>query len=473
MVATPSGTTPKGTIDMVIEKEISYSINLSQDLLYIIFDSYISKRYTLHAEYTDFVDENDVRCRLFGDTRALIKCYKRIESIRKFVFVENDTLVPLIDRISTEEILDTLPSKNVKRICKCRVYKDPSCPQIEIKFEHVYLNKNISDKFDSLMAFKQITLLNLLQNKNENITKQSHLGSDEILANLRIEYEYMEDIDANVLSTIAKIVKDIDEISFDQNVSPLIPYTTILNNTIYRKFDHEVVIHHNNESVVDIDKWALKLDGIRGKGLITRNFIIIFMDDMQMFSCEINSASTPPMFSINNVVAFQCELVNNETLYVTDLLHVFKYTYNNVTQYECSTDGYNIDATLATRTINWLNDRYADCGYEGKDENKNFKLKFQRFFDPPLTPMGYSTVSTDGYVVLDKQKRYIKYKYVKTVELEYRDDGNFYTSAGPLTNYKVNIGEDVTLSHGKIYEAALDKNLISIVKTRPDRLVPN
>nr|ANW12249.1 lef4 [Malacosoma sp. alphabaculovirus] len=461
---------------MVIEKEISYSINLSQDLLYIIFDSYISKRYVLHDEYTDFVDENDVRSRLFVDSNALVKCYKRIESIRKFVFVENNTLVPLIDRVSTEELLDeSPPSKHVKRICKCRVYKDPSCPQLEIKFEHIYLNKNVSDKFDSLMAFKQITLLNLLQNKNENVTRQSHLGSDEILANLRLEYEYTEDIDANVLSTIAKIVKDIDEISFDQNISPLIPYTTILNNTMYRKFDHEVVLHHNIESVVDVDKWALKLDGVRGKGLITRNFIVVFMDDMQMFSWEINTdnvaVSSPPMFSINNVVAFQCELVDNETLYVTDLLHVFKYTYNNVTQYECSTDGYNIDAALATQTINWLNERYGERGY---GDNGNFKLKFQRFFDPPLTTVGYSTVSTDGYVVLDHQKRYVKYKYVKTVELEYRNDGNFYTSTGPLLNYKLHVvSDDVQLSHGKIYEAAIEGDSISIIKFRPDRLVPN
>jgi hypothetical protein len=461
---------------MVIEKEISYSINLSQDLLYIIFDSYISKRYILHDEYTDFVDENDVRSRLFVDSNALVKCYKRIESIRKFVFVENDTLVPLIDRVSTEELLDeSPPSKNVKRICKCRVYKDPSCPQLEIKFEHIYLNKNVSDKFDSLMAFKQITLLNLLQNKNENVTRQSHLGSDEILANLRLEYEYTEDIDANVLSTIAKIVKDIDEISFDQNISPLIPYTTILNNTMYRKFEHEVMLHHNIESVVDVDKWALKLDGVRGKGLITRNFIVIFMDDMQMFSWEINTddvaVSLPPMFSINNVVAFQCELVDNETLYVTDLLHVFKYTYNNVTQYECSTDGYNIDAAFATQTINWLNERYGERGY---GDNGNLKLKFQRFFDPPLTTAGYSTVSTDGYVVLDRQKRYVKYKYVKTVELEYRNDGNFYTSTGPLLNYKLHVvSDDVQLCHGKIYEAAVEGDSISIVKPRPDRLVPN
>ena len=55
--------------DFVIEKEISYSINFSQDLLYKILNSYIVPNYSLAQQYFDLYDENGFRTRICDQTR--------------------------------------------------------------------------------------------------------------------------------------------------------------------------------------------------------------------------------------------------------------------------------------------------------------------------------------------------------------------------------------------------------------------
>nr|ACA02633.1 LEF-4 [Spodoptera frugiperda multiple nucleopolyhedrovirus]QWS70811.1 late expression factor 4 [Spodoptera frugiperda multiple nucleopolyhedrovirus] len=459
---------------MVVENEISYSINFSQDLLYIILDSYISKKFKAFEHYYDFVDENNVRTRLFSDG-SFSSVIKKCVNLKKFVYVNENVLIPFVDRESTEE-----PSKDkspiLNRIVKCIVYKNEECPEFEIKFEHIYFNRSLIDKFDSLMASKQIMLWNLLQNKNEKLIKESHLGSDEILAAIRLEYEYEENaIDYNVLEYMSDVIRQIDKITAHQNISPLLPYTTLQNNIIYRKFEDEKLL----DDIADYDlendsiyKWALKLDGIRGKGFCTKNFMIMFMDDMQMFSGEIE----PGLFELNNVVAFQCELIDQKVLYVTDLLHVFKYNYNNRTQYEISLDPYQIAPDDAVVSINFLAQKFNNASICLRTmTNQCVSVKFQQFFDPPFVQNGYSTMPTDGFVVLNTEMNYVKYKRVKTVEVEYDAEMKLFKNLeGPLLQQNTLISPTIDkLENDAIYEAIITDDDIKIIKQRPDRLVPN
>ena len=341
-----------GVRAMVVENEISYSINFSQDLLYIILDSYISKKFEAFQRYYDYVDNNNVRTRRLSGDNAFVSVTKTCTDLKKFVYVHDNVLIPFVNRCSVEDpATDKSPILN--RIVKCIVYKSRDRPEFEIKFEHVYFNRSLIDKFDSLMASKQITLFNLLQNKNEKIIKESHLGSDEILAAIRLEYEYEDAIDRRVLDYMCDVIKEIDAIAAYQNISPLLPYTTLQNNIIYRKFEEEKLlgdIENYDDENATVYKWAMKLDGIRGRGFCTKNFMIVFMDDMQMFSGNVDAKE---LFELNNVVAFQCELIDR-TIYITDLLHVFKYNYNNRTQYEISMDPYHIAPEHAIDSINYL-----------------------------------------------------------------------------------------------------------------------
>ncbi|AUV65353.1 LEF-4 [Alphabaculovirus myunipunctae] len=465
-----------------VENEISFSINLSQDLLYIILDSYISKKLKAFQEYYDFIDENNIRTRLINNVPTSVR--KRCNKLQKFVYVDRDTLVPFVDRQSVEYTIDVgdandddddddggnKPSEMLRRIVRCNVFKSDEFPECEVKVEHVYLNKNLIDKLDSLMASRQIMLYNLLQNKNENLVKESHLGSDEIMVAIRLEYEYDDTIDRRVLGFMAGLVRDVDAIAAYQNINPLLPHTTLQNNIIYRKFEEERLIGEI-ETARDIYKWAVKLDGVRGKGFCTRSSMLVFMDDMQMFSGKLDRYP----FVVNNVVAFQCELVEDKIIYITDLLHVFKYGYNNRTQYEVSLDSYNILPSCAVECIDHLAEKYNRAGgleLIGYDDTRT-PVKFQRFNDPPVANGGYATVPTDGFVVLNQSMRYVKYKSVKTVEIEYDADADtFKTLAGPLRNRKVCSRVD-SLKHNGIYEAVVDDDSITILKHRPDRMIPN
>lgn len=448
-----------------IEKEISYSINFSQELLYIILSSYISKKYALVQEYADFVDENDVRSRLIGN--RFENTHKTPQYLQKRVFIHDNVLMPLVDRTSVEQgVNHDQVSSTLKRISTCQVYKTVEQPQIEIKFEKVYFEKNVGDTFDSLIATKQVALLNLLQNKHERITQNSHLGSDEIMVYMRIEYEYDGDApDDLVLKHMARIVAEIDAHTHYQNIAPMLPYTALQNNIIYRKFEDEKLINNALSPNDNVHKWAIKLDGIRGKGLFVRNFIIVFMDDMRMFSGPF-----PWLFCVNNVVAFQCELVNDTVLYITDLLQVFKYTYNNRTQYECSLNGYAIEPVAAIECLNYLHFNTKRT-LEINHDKGTIQVQFQQFMNPPIAIGGYTTVPTDGYIILNKQMQYVKCKHAKTLELEYNSEQSvFYTLEGALEEYKIE--SDIQLENGKIYEVMVKQNnVLSVIKLRTDRLI--
>ncbi|ACF05357.1 LEF-4 [Adoxophyes orana nucleopolyhedrovirus] len=451
----------------IVENEISYTINFSQDLIYLIFESYISKECEFVEKYYDIIDENKIRTRIHQDGK-IYSHLKTVESMYKTVICHDDILLPLVCRTSIEDASYSA-SKNFDKLVECRLYNTKNKEPIEIKFEQIYYNKNLNDTFDSLMGTKQIILLNLLKNNNETIGKNSHLGSDEILANLRIEFEHPESGPSKeILQQMCLLILRMDQIGRYQNISPMIPYTTMQNSIIYRKFEQEKLIY-NSKDVTNVCRWALKLDGVRGRGLFTSNFCIIFMDDMQMFSGHV-----PTIFSLNNVVAFQCELIDGNCIYITDLLHVFKYVYNNKTQYECSQDGYNIEPLNAVNVINFLHDKYKNEEIVIKTrDNKRITIKFQKFFDKPLplNKITYNTVATDGYVVLDTSMSYVKYKHVKTVELEYNDTAKvFLTLDGSLDNYKID--SKIKLEHGNIYETVIVNDVITVIKSRPDRLVP-
>ncbi|AKC91687.1 lef4 [Lambdina fiscellaria nucleopolyhedrovirus] len=514
-----------------VEREISYSVNLSQDLLYIILSSYISQKFELAQEYIDFVDANNVRTRLANG--RFESTLKTTQSLRKLVYVYKNALVPLVERVSVEKnVKSCRVSTDLRRIVTCCVYRSSECPEIEVKFEKIYLDRSAGNKFDSLMASKQITLLNLLRGKNDSVVKDSHLGSDEILAQLRLEYEYEDKTqpDDVTLQHMARIVSDMDAFSHAQNVSPFLSYTVLQNNIIYRKFEKEIMLNNADQltrACASSLAWAWKLDGVRGKGLFTRNRIVVFMDDMRLYSC-----SFPWLFSVNNAVAFQCELVempgsDNENkhklLFITDILQVFKYTYNNKTQYECSTDGYDVDPLSAINCINYLRQHFKNHEASlmlsvssasllssqsssllswSSSSSTTTPLRFQHFYNTPLRADGYSTLPTDGFVVLNSEARYIKCKHHKTIELEWRSASNhFYSLEGPLLNYQIEFADNaknIKLMNEKIYETIVincdtnnsrdndtddndtddnDNNVVKssivrVIKLRLDRLVP-
>ncbi|AIG63260.2 LEF-4 [Helicoverpa armigera SNPV] len=461
---------------MALEKEISYTINLSQDLLYIIFNSYIVKHMDYRTQYCDLIDCNDVRTRFERGTVQSV--HKKNVFMKRFAHYVNDTatIVGLVDRHSIEEDIGDVNKLDprLRRIVRCQVYRDRQCPQIEIKFEHIYLNQHIMDRLDSLLAVKQMTLLNLLNRTNDSVIKNSQLGSDEILANIRLEYEYeTEFADVAVIDRLCVLVQEMDKLSHYQNIHPLLAYTTIQNNIIYRKFIDERLLFDSNgasNKIVDLNiyKWALKLDGIRGRGFFTQQLVVIFMDDMQLFAGHLSSP-----FAVNNVVAFQCELLPNNRLYITDLLHVFKYVYNNKTQYECSLDAYDLDPYSAVACLNHMRHNRIELSFN-TDNNVTMTICFQQFNEPPLNVAGYHSVPTDGFVVLDHEGHYVKYKHIKTIEVEYDSVNNrFVTLNGPVENKKIIMQSKLELLHGQIYEANMDADNLFIMKIRKDRLVPN
>ncbi|AKR17308.1 LEF-4 [Urbanus proteus nucleopolyhedrovirus] len=450
-----------------IEKEVSYTINLSQELLYKILRSYIYKRFKRIQKYVDFYDTNSVRTRMYKDVCCSQK--KITLNTQKFVYARDNVILPLVNRVSEESTTQQAHTE-LKRIVMCHVYVDEKVPDVEIKFEQTYMNAYASDKFDSLMASKQITLLNLLMNTDESVEKQTFLGSDEILANIRIEYEYENYVCDTVLSHMASIICDMNEYSRKQNISPLFAYTTLLNNIIYRKFEQEHVIDTPSAKNINIFRWAHKLDGVRGRGFYTRNFVLVCTDDMQIFT----SFDPPPMFTLNNVVAFQCEyLPNNNCLYVTDLLHVFKYTYNNRTQYECSFDAYNIDANSAVSCIEFLHAQNFNFSLYTND-NVEIKVLFQKFYLPPIL-FEYSTLPTDGYVVLNTDQQYNKIKYELTKEVEYDDVTKKFKNIDHIIQKRYKFKNDmaIELVHGSIYESVERDDCLIILKKRCDRVIPN
>ncbi|ANF29703.1 lef4 [Catopsilia pomona nucleopolyhedrovirus] len=494
--------------DYMIEKEISYSINFSQDLLYNILNSYIVNNYNLTHQYYDMYDENNVRTRIpqkithnngDGDDNCILSVKKCQLKNEKFVhwLDETNTLVPLVWRESSETRVsyNTISAK-LHKIIKVNVYKHDG---IEIKFEHIYFSKNDIDSFDSMMASKIAKLLKLLESGDAllDTLQNSQLGSDEILARIRLEYEFENDTpEQRQLNAMCKMIVDMEAFADKQNIAPCVPYTTLLDKIVLRKFSGErIIVPDDNDAVaadaVHIKKWALKLDGMRGRGLMMRNFCLIQTDDMQFYSTKMAT----PMFKLNNVVTFQCEIMNNfndndndgndnnsgcnkQKIYITDILQVFRYNYNNRTQYECNVHlPYALDALSAIKCINYLHRTVKNVALiNDSSRPAAMQLMFQHFFDPPISPASYTTIAVDGYVVLDDTFNYIKYKWVSTMELEYDSTTNTFNSlSGPLTNCKIIVGaaNAAPLQHGRIYECAINGKTINVLKPRPDRLIPN
>nr|AFS51945.1 DekiORF67 [Dendrolimus kikuchii nucleopolyhedrovirus] len=463
---------------VIVEKEISYSMNFSQDVLYKILNSYIIVNHPLAEQYFDLYDERDVRTRMFGDDTisSVAKCTLQH---KKFVhWLENtNVLVPLVWRESTETAVSCkrVLSK-LNKIVQVNVYR---CEGVEIKFEHVYFSQNDIDSFDATMSNKIMKLLCLLERTDRAGdacagAQNSQLGSDEIFARIRVECEFGGAApERATLDAMCKIIVAMEAEADGQNIAPSLPYTTLLDRIIPRKFEHEQrIVYRSDGGQFDnsiVKKWALKLDGVRGRGLFMRNFCLIQTDDMQFFASR-----TPSPFRLNSVVAFQCEVMNDgRIIYVTDVLQIFKYKYNNRTQYECGVRSpYIVDAALAAECVTHLN-RCA-LGVTLDDTTPRSELRFQQFFDPPIRQIDYTTVAVDGYVVLDKDLRYIKYKWITTTELEYdqRTD-TFNSSQGPVSEGRLILSDIKTFEHGHIYECAVTDTAINVIKHRPDRIVPN
>nr|ALR72395.1 late expression factor 4 [Anticarsia gemmatalis multiple nucleopolyhedrovirus] len=450
--------------DFVIEKEISYTINFSQDLLYLILDSYIVKKCDSPKRYVDLYDINNVRTRVADDSIvSVLKSNLRDERLVHWVPSTN-ALVPLVWRENRET---TVPRESVERQIKScidtLVYK---LNGIEIKFEHVYLQNNFADRYEPTTAHKIVALKNALLNTQcAHPTQNLQLGSDAILARIRLELEFADVAPpADQLNSFCELIVQMEAFADYQNIAPSLPYTTLLNKVMMRKFNREQKITYGSGDLdsAGVKKWAMKLDGVRGRGAFRRNFMIVQTDDMRLYSAKINCP-----FGLNNIVTFQCEVVDNK-IYVTDLLQVFRYKYNNRTQYECDLhNAYSLNALTAVECLNYLHTNVNSVALPQLGE-----LRFQQFFDPPLTHSLYTTVPIDGFIVLDEQLQYAKYKWMPTVELQYDAHADTLNSIdGPLEGRV--IVADVPLTHKAVYECVFTDTVINVLKCRPDRIVPS
>ncbi|QDL57039.1 LEF-4 [Dione juno nucleopolyhedrovirus] len=449
--------------DFVIEQEISYTINFSQDLVYLILDSYIKKRCAAPPErYTDLYDVNNVRTRQTVDSAvSVFKTNVRDERFVHWLRSAN-ALVPLVRRENRETpVPRERVSPHVASLIETFVYKIDG---VDVKFEHVYMQSNASDRYESTAAHKIVELKSaLLGAKCARPAQNLQLGSDAILARIRLELEFEGLAPASSdLDRFCQLVVQMEAMADHHNIAPSLPYTTLLDSVTPRKFVREQRIAYGAQAPdsTGVKKWAFKLDGVRGRGAFRRNFCLIQTDDMQLYA-----AHTASPFALNNIVTFQCEVMEDK-IFVTDLLQVFRYKYNNRTQYECALrDAYPIRADVAVECLNHLHGSVASVAWPQFGE-----LRFQQFFDPPLTTTHYNTIAIDGYIVLDEKLQYAKYKWVPTVELEYDASTDTLNSIdGPLLDRVV--ATDLKLKHGAVYECAISDTVINVLKHRPDRIV--
>lgn len=459
---------------METEQELSYTFAYSQDVLYRIKD-WIDANVFLDAEYVEIVDVNDIRTRIPGET---IK-KQLIDSSRVVVVMENN-LVPMIKRECNEYVY-TKSSDQIKRLCKTRVYK--TLDGVEIKFEHVYYEHNVGDVLDPLIAAKQIILHNLLQPDNYiDVTSNLHLGSDEILANCRLEFEFKGQLSGACALKAATFVNNIESnVLGDVILRPFIAHTTVFNEICYRTFVDEKVF---GETVNDVKMWALKLDGMRGKAYIINGAqIYIQLDDMQMFSgvlnknetelkhknfspknSKINSVSLP--FCHNRIVGVQVEYVAaTQRFYITDVLCVFRYTYNNRNQYDVGTP-VGVEVFDAIHFINTQENRVWQF-------NTLYTLCFQKFYTN-LANVNKDMECHDGYVGVTVNGGLIKLKPHKTYEMKYNSVQNqFVCSFGNFVN-ECEQQQQQSFSDNCVYEVIIVKeNVVRVIKKRPDRLMHN
>lgn len=451
--------------DVLIEQEISYTINFSQDLLYLILDSYIKKRCAAPTErYTDLYDVNNVRTRQTAD--SAVSVHKTNLRDERFVhwLRSSNALVPLVRRENRETAVPhDRVSRHIASLIETTVYK---LDGVDVKFEHVYMQSGPADRYESTTAHKIAALKTALLGVDCARPSQNlQLGSDAVLARVRLELEFEGAAPAVAsLDAFCELVVQMEAFADHHNIAPCLPYTTLLDSATPRRFAREQRIAYGAEAPdsTGVKKWAFKLDGVRGRGAFRRGYCLVQTDDMQLHAACISSP-----FGLNNVVTFQCEVVADK-VFVTDLLQVFRYKYNNRTQYECNLhDAYPINANVAVECLNRLHCAVGSVPWPGLGE-----LRFQQFFDPPLAPTHYTTIPIDGYIVLDEQLQYAKYKWTPTVELEYdAPSGALHSIDGPLLGKTV--VADLQLKHGAVYECAITDSAINVLKCRPDRIVPS
>ncbi|AGR56954.1 LEF-4 [Choristoneura occidentalis alphabaculovirus] len=451
--------------DFVIEREISYTINFSQDVLYLILDSYIKKHCATPPErYIDLYDVNNVRTRQSATTtESVCKTNLRDEKFVHWLRSAN-ALVPLVWRENREAAVPRdRVSRHIASLIETFVYK---LNGVDVKFEHVYLQSGPADRYESTAAHKIAALKSaLLGTECARPPQNLQLGSDAILARIRLELEFEGPAPtAANLDAFCELVVHMEAVADPQNIAPCLPYTTLLDSATPRKFAREQKIIYGAQAPdsTGVKKWAFKLDGVRGRGIFRRGFCMVQTDDMQLHAAHIAHP-----FVLNNVITFQCEVMA-DNIFVTDLLQVFRYKYNNRTQYECSLrDAYHICADVAVECLNQLHLSVGKVTWPQFGE-----LRFQQFFDPPLVPTHYTTVAVDGYIVLDEQLQYAKYKWMPTVELEYNAQTTTLNSIdGPLLDKT--IVADSQLEHGTVYECVVTDTVINVLKCRPDRIVPS
>lgn len=436
------------------EFEISYTLTLPQDLLYVV-KQYLDKHFLVHEVYVEILDENHARTRMQSDGR-FVSVIKKIVQIDKLVVLCGDEFVPLLDRHSVETQHNHC-SVNIRRLSKVRVY---NCDGIEIKFEHIYYEYNDGDSLDPLMASKQITLHNvLLDEKPIDVTCNSHLGSDEILANCRIELEYEgATVSQVMLQRMAALIAHIETNVVLENIEPFIQHTSVLNDIQLRTFADEIdtlSVHEN-----DYSYWAVKLDGTRGRGyIINGKHIYLQLDDMRLFSGKLSER-----IGHNKILTVQVEFIEPNLFVITDVLAVYKFLYDNRNQFEKSF----LYPVLLQQSIQFLN------------MHSNKRLSFGEGY--AITFQTYATsraqlikldMPNDGYIAVTRNGELCKIKDHKTVEMLYTANGTFQCSFGV---YVVADNASLSLEQDQIYEVVIineNSNCVRVIKHRRDRIVPN
>lgn len=440
-------------MDSVRELELSYTFNYSQDLLFG-FKQWLDGNFSVTDQYVEIIDKNNARTRIHDGVGSVV--HKKLIDSSRFVVAIHDNFVPLVKRESVETAYDQC-SETIKRLCKTRVYQNKQLyGNVEIKFELLYYETNTGDYLDPLSVTKVIALYNYINADNAiDITSNSHVGSDEILANCRLEYEYDDDLSQHTILGIANLINTMERTLVHHVITPFLSHTAILNELSYRPFVDEKLLSDN---VVDITWWALKLDGVRGKGYIVNGaHVYIELDDMQLFSGPI---TTTAGFLVNKVVGVQVEFLQS-TFFITDMLSLYKYKYDNRNQYDIAPPT-NIDVSSAVCFMNQHNDTCIQFG--------EYRLKFQRFYRD-RSSINTEWAPNDGYIGLNKDCEIVKIKPQKSYEMKYQGDNMFVCSFGV---YNCDQQPPPLLIVGGVYEVIIKHdNIVTVIKERPDRLISN
>uniref|UniRef100_A0A161CD76 LEF-4 n=1 Tax=Mocis latipes granulovirus TaxID=2072024 RepID=A0A161CD76_9BBAC len=445
--------------DINNEYEISYTLTLPQDLLYTI-KQYLDKHFFNKENYVEIVDVNHTRTRIKDS--GLESVNKRTVNVAKFVVLSGDIFVPFFDRHCIETKTKNCSNK-IRRLCKVKVYDYHG---IEIKFEHIYYEYNDGDSLDPLMASKQIALHNLLiDDKPLDVTNNSHLGSDEILANCRIEMEYETpgSPDQRRLNQMAELVAYLENNVIRDVIEPFIQHTSVLNEIQLRPFVDEIDTLHVHEN--DYAYWAVKLDGVRGRGyIINGSRIYLQLDDMRLFDGDLSS-----VVGRNKILCIQVEFIESvNTFYITDVVSVYKFLYDNRNQFEKSSP-YPINLQQAIVFLNEQIDKRVQPTFCSSD-NINYLIKFQSY-ENSRDKLLIVDVPNDGFVTVTRSGELHKIKSYRTVEMLYTNTGTFQCSFG---TYSVEDVNGLKLEFNQIYECVIvNETAVRVIKQRKDRIVPN